>query len=111
MLPDFDHADRIGEFDGNRKTRRAKVVEGADHEYHFASVIRITAWPAATCDNVIAWIDLDRGGPCGGSGSSGRLHSETTATATLWFRSTRGTRTSSGRSYSCAADRATEPFE
>jgi hypothetical protein len=21
MLPDFDHADRIGEFDGNRKTR------------------------------------------------------------------------------------------
>jgi hypothetical protein len=24
-------------------------------------VIRITAWPAATCDNVIAWIDLDKG--------------------------------------------------
>jgi len=35
----------------------AKVVEGADHEHHVASVIRITGHPAAMCDNVIAWIE------------------------------------------------------
>jgi len=28
-------------------------------------VIRVIGWRVAVCDNVIAWIDLDRGGPCG----------------------------------------------
>jgi hypothetical protein len=71
-----------------------------NHEHHVASVTPVTGREPR---DVRERHHLDRGGgPCGRSGSDGRLLPVSAAIVTLCCRSIRATKTSSGRSCFCA---------